>query len=77
MSYIQLKCKIVISKNVQLSFKKNMIRNTPIYFNTSYCTEMKLVPNNRDYCLLQFDALKFVLEVCLHGGLYLTLFFSM
>ena len=27
---------------------------------------MKLAPVNMDYCLLQFDSLKFVLEVCLH-----------
>ena len=43
-------------------------RNTPIYFNTNYCTEMKLVPNIIDYCLLQFDALKFFVGVRLHGG---------
>ena len=42
-------------------------RNTPIYFNTSYRTEMKLVPIIMDYCLLQFDDLKFLLGVRLHG----------
>ena len=41
---------------------------TLIYFNTNYPTEMKLVPIIVDYCLLQFDALKFVLGVRLHGG---------
>ena len=43
-------------------------RNTPIYFTTNERTEMKLVPISMDYCLLQFDALKFFLEVHLHGG---------
>ena len=38
-------------------------RNIPIYFNTNYRTEMKLVVI-MVYCLLQFDALKFFL-----GGL--------
>ena len=42
--------------------------NTPIYFNTNHRTEMKLVPIIMDYCLLQFDALKFFLGVRLHGG---------
>ena len=53
-------------------------RNTPIYFKINYHTEMKLEPIIMDYCLLQFDALKFCLGVRLHGGgLYLTLIFSM
>ena len=43
-------------------------RNTPIYFNTNYCNGMKLVPIIIYYCVLQFDALKFFLEVRLHGG---------
>ena len=43
-------------------------RNTPIYFYKNYRTEMKLVPIIMDYCLLQFDALKFFLGVRLHGG---------
>ena len=43
-------------------------RNTAIYFNTNYRTEMKLVPVIMDYCLLQFDALKSFLGVRLHGG---------
>ena len=34
----------------------------------NYRTEMKLVPIIIDYCLLQFDALKFFLGVRLHGG---------
>ena len=38
----------------------------PIYFNTNYRTERKLVPIIMD-CLLQSDALKFFLGVCLHG----------
>ena len=44
--------------------RKKKERNTPIYFNTNYRTEMKLVPVIMDYCLLQFDALKFFLGVC-------------
>ena len=43
-------------------------KNTPIYFNTNYHTEMKLVPIMVDYCLLQFHAFKFLLGVRLHGG---------
>ena len=42
-------------------------KKTHIYFNTNYRTEMKLVPINMDYCLLQFDALIFFLGVRLHG----------
>ena len=43
-------------------------RNTPIYFTKNYRTEMKLEPIIIDYCLLQFDALKFFLGIRLHGG---------
>ena len=39
--------------------KKKKELNIPIYSNTIYRTEMKLVPIIMDYCLLQFDALKF------------------
>ena len=56
---------------------KKVKRKTPIYFNTKYRTELKLVPIIMDYCLLQFDALKFFLRVCLHAGVNLTLIFSM
>ena len=41
---------------------------TPICFNTNNCREMKFVPIIMNYFLLQFDALKFFLEVRLHGG---------
>ena len=41
-------------------------KNTFMYFNANYRTEMKLVPITMDYCLLQFDALKFFLVVSLH-----------
>ena len=34
-------------------------RNTPIYFNTSYRREMKLVSIIMNDCLLKFDALMF------------------
>ena len=43
-------------------------RNTPIYFKANCSTEMKLVPIILDYCLLQFDALKYFLAVRLHDG---------
>ena len=33
-------------------------KNVPINTNTNYRREMKLVPINMHYCLLQFDALK-------------------
>ena len=39
--------------------EKKRKRNTPIYINANYRTEMKLVPIIMDYCLLQFDDLKF------------------
>ena len=39
-------------------------KNIPIYFDKNYHTEMSLVPFIMDYCLLQFDAVKFFL-----GGL--------
>ena len=41
--------------------KKKKKRKFPIYFNTIYCTEMKLVPIMMDYSLLQFDTLKIFL----------------
>ena len=41
--------------------------NTLIYFNTNYRREMKLVPINKNYCLLEFDALKSFLVVSLYG----------
>ena len=34
-------------------------KKTPIYYNTNYRTGMKLVPIIMEYCLLQFNALKF------------------
>ena len=43
-------------------------RNIPIYLNTNYRREMKLISMNMDYSLFQFDALKFILGVRLHGG---------
>ena len=47
-------------------------RNTPIYFNTNCRPEMELLPIIADYCLLQFDPLKFFFGACLHGSFYLT-----
>ena len=52
---------------VPYSWSKKRKRNTPIYFNTNSRTKMKLVPIIMDYCLLQFDALKFFLGVYQHG----------
>ena len=58
--------------------EKKRKKKHSIYFNTNNRTEMKPVPIIMDYCLLQFDALKFILGVRIHGGgLYLTLIFSM
>ena len=37
-------------------------QNTPTNSNTNYRREMKLIPINMDYCLLQFDPLKFFLR---------------
>ena len=51
--------------SVKLTFKK--IKNTFIYFNTNYHTEMKLVPIIMDYCLLKFDALKFFFGMRIQG----------
>ena len=48
--------------------EKKTKRNTAIYFNTNYRREMKLVSIFMDYCLLQFDAIMFFLEVRLYGG---------
>ena len=41
------------------SVKKKKKQSTPINFNTNYRRQMKLIPINMDYCLLQFDALIF------------------
>ena len=38
-----------------------------IYYNTNYRTEIKLLPINMDYCVIQLDVLKFFLGVRLHG----------
>ena len=43
-------------------------KHTPIYFSTNYPIEMKLVPIIKDYCLLQFHALKLFLGARLHGS---------
>ena len=59
------------------SLSKKKKRTIPVNSNTSYRREMKLIPINIHFCLLQFDALKFFPGVSLHGGLFLTLIFSM
>ena len=75
-SHHETKCKTsflhkIATINIYSRSKKN-IKN-PIYFSTNYRTEIKLVPIIMDYCLLQFDVLKFVLGVRLHG-VYVTNF---
>ena len=54
-------------RNFFFFFKKKK-RNTPIYSNRNYRTEMKLVPIIMDYYLLQFDASKFFLGFRLQWG---------
>ena len=49
---------------------------TPIYFNPNYHTEKEQVPIIMDYSLFQFDALIFFLGMRPHGGLDLTLIYS-
>ena len=48
--------------------KKEKEKKPSTYFNTNYHREMKLVPIIMDYCLIQFDDLKFFLGVCLDEG---------
>ena len=58
---------VFLLKTLVMYNRSNKKRNTPIYFNKNYRTEMKVVPIIIYYCLLQFDALKFFLGVRLHG----------
>ena len=58
----------VISSNASMYSRSKKKRNTPIYFNINYRTEMKLVPIIMDQCLLQFDVLKFFFGLRLHRG---------
>ena len=58
---------------VQLVKKRK--KYSPTNSNINYRREMKHAPINMNCCLLQFDALKFVLRARLHGSLYLTLIF--
>ena len=37
---------------------RTQVKSTPINFST-YCREMKFVPVNMDYCMIQFNALNF------------------
>ena len=46
---------------------KKKIGTSLFNFNTNNRREMKFIPINMDYCLLQFDALNFFLGVRLHG----------
>ena len=64
------------SSNVEMYSRSKKKRNIPIYFNTNYHTEMKLVSIIMDYCLLQFDE-NFSYGSVYMGGLNLTLIFSM
>ena len=56
------------SHEKELYSRSKKKKNIPIYFNTNYHTEMKLVPIIMDQCLFQFDALKFFCRLRLHGG---------
>ena len=51
-----------------MHFTVGQKKNNPIYTNTNYRTEMKVVPFIMDYRVLQFDALKILLRVRLHVG---------
>ena len=53
---------------IKLDYVQSVKKKIFINSNTNYSTEMKLVPIIMDYCILQFDALKFFLGVSLHGG---------
>ena len=59
--------------NVQSIKKKKM--NANINSNTNYEREMKLVPINMDYCLLRFDALKFVLDEINYFSIHIINYF--
>ena len=61
-----LRVKTVHTLRAMYSRSKNK-RNTPVYFSINYRTEVKLVSIIMDYCLLQFDALKFYLGIRVHG----------
>ena len=57
---------VIIKRTViNLNLKK---KDTPINSITNYRSEVKLIPINMDYCLLQFDDLKFFSGVRLHKG---------
>ena len=68
---MHIKFQIEFNRNTSYMYsrskKEKAKRNITIYFNTNCDTEMKLVPP-MDYCLLQFDALKFFFGLPLHGG---------
>ena len=44
---------------LKCTVSQNEKKKTPVNFNTNYRGEIKLIPINMNYCLLQFDALKF------------------
>ena len=62
----QVYYRIFPNENIVQLVKKKKKKTT--YFNTNYSAEMKLVPIIMDFCLLQFDVLKFFLGARLHGG---------
>ena len=43
-NYDNVKFLSTVSQKKKKKKKKKKKRNTPIYFNTNYCTEMKLIP---------------------------------
>ena len=55
-------------KQFQCTVGQEKQKKNPINFNANYRREIKFISINMDYCLLQFDAMNFFLEVRLHGG---------
>ena len=58
------------------SKKNHTHTHTRIYFNTNYSKEMKLIPINMVYCLLQFDVLYVFFGVRLDGKSLTLIFFN-
>ena len=72
----QLSSEIFWGHHLHMYSSSNKKRNTPIYFNKNYRTEMKLVPITMDYCVGCFRIFIKGLSIW-RGGLYLTFIFSM
>ena len=63
---------IFLSSEENVAYTTRKISNFISYninnFNKNHCAEIKPLPINIDYCLFQFDALQYFLEVRLHAG---------